>query len=111
MRYGRRRRYVTEEREAKRRDLKREAEVRPPLVAPAFEHFDWWSPLLRSGVHYVHVSVRKRAPKEELCRAIAHALDELDRYTTYSLTTCLLTYLLTYLLTCLLAYLLTYLLT
>ena len=43
--------YVTEEREQRRRDLRQEAEIRPPLTPPIFEHFDWWAPLLQAGVH------------------------------------------------------------
>ena len=44
---------ITQEREPQRRDHRREAEVKPPLTPPLFEHFDWWSPLLQPGVHYL----------------------------------------------------------
>ena len=70
--------YVTEEREPRRRDPRREAEFAPPLSAPVFEHFDWWSPLLKAGVHYVHVHVRRRAGKDDICNAVAAALAEID---------------------------------
>ena len=70
--------YVTEEREANRRDLRREGEFRPPLRAPAFEHFDWWAPLLREGEHYVHVRVKRRAKQAEICEAVSAALAEVE---------------------------------
>lgn len=69
--------YVTEEREQRRRDLRREAEVRPPLTPPIFEHFDWWAPLLQAGVHYVHVTVPKRKPAE-VCATLKKALIEIE---------------------------------
>ena len=58
--------------------LKREAEVQPPLSSPLFAHFDWWAPLLQPGVHYVHVKLARRGAKEEVCTALAKALDDLD---------------------------------
>ena len=73
--------YITHEREPKRRDARREAEVQPPLHAPEFEHFDWWAPLLQAGVHYVHVQVprrRGRAADNDVCVALSAALKELD---------------------------------
>ncbi|KAL1512223.1 hypothetical protein AB1Y20_005486 [Prymnesium parvum] len=73
--------FVTEQKEADRRDVRREREVTDPLAPPLFEHFDWWSPLLRAGVHYVHVSVklqRGRRDGKEVCDALQRALAELD---------------------------------
>ena len=69
--------YVTEERDLRRRDFRREAEVQPPLTPPAFEHFDWWAPLLRENVHYVHIHL-KRSRRGELCNVIKEKLAELD---------------------------------
>ena len=68
---------MTEEREQRRRDLRREAEVRPPLTPPIFEHFDWWAPLLQAGVHYVHVTVPKRK-LAEVCATLKKALIEIE---------------------------------
>ena len=69
--------YVTEERDASQHDLRKEGEVRPPLVPPLFEHFDWWAPLLQAGVHYVHIQIPKRQPGQ-VCAALQAALAELD---------------------------------
>ena len=71
--------FVTEE--PRQRDRRREAEVRPPLTPPRFSHFDWWSPLLRAGEHYVHVQVprrRGRAYDHEICSAVRKTLARLD---------------------------------
>lgn len=72
--------FVTEEHELARRDTRREAEVLAPLQPPRFDHFDWWAPLLQSGVHYVHVTVKRRSPRDgrAVCAAIQAALSELD---------------------------------
>jgi hypothetical protein len=73
--------FVTEVKDPKRRDLRREAEVLPPLSPPSFDHFDWWSPMLVAGVHYVHVKVklqRGRRDGGEVCEALQAALAELD---------------------------------
>ena len=69
--------YVTEERAPTRRDPRKEGELQPPLTAPRFEHFDWWSPLLQPGVHYLHVTVARRRPAE-VCAALKQALSELE---------------------------------
>ena len=72
--------YITQEREMKRRDLRREAEFKEPLTAPEFEHFDWWSPLLQAGVHYVHVHVKRggRRNSDDVCIALKSALAQLE---------------------------------
>ena len=76
--------YVTEEPLARRRDVRREAEVTPPLSPPKFEHFDFWAPLLRAGEHYLHVTVRRdrrrggRGAEDEVCTAVRAALAEVE---------------------------------
>jgi hypothetical protein len=72
--------FITEKPEKHRRDLRREAEVAatPPLAAPLFEHFDFWAPLVREGVHYVHVQIPRRQHGAEICEALHAALARLD---------------------------------
>ena len=73
--------YLTEVKSPERRDPRREAEVKPPLTAPLFEHFDWWAPLLQPNVHYVHVPVRLQRGRRdggEVCEALQAALAELE---------------------------------
>ena len=72
--------FITEERESRRRDPRREAEFSPSLEPPLFEHFDWWAPLLRAGEHYVHVQVKRRKGRSPaVCEALQTALAALEK--------------------------------